>query len=982
MLSLYKNTHKTSLSSTDPLSLSSDSIRKPYKYQESSTDLPSTLDQFHSLLLHSTQLKHESLTQELTESLSNSHKQYIESLTTDLYSQFEEDKKEIQQIFKDKFDNDLKVGIEKGKLEFEGKRKQLTEQFEMFKKEMQEQCSELSRKYQVMSDEESHKLQTEIAVQREKYEREYEERVQKKIVGLEGMFEERKKQLEDEFKLKKERLEFEIRDKVQTQDSMNKAELQEIADKIETQSNEKIKRIENESEERVKEAEERVKAKEQEIKRLKDEHDKKIKEQRKVIEREVKFQTETCEKEYKIKFDREVKKYKEAGDEFELKLKEIEEKLEQEKKKHKELVKANLEKHKAEIRNLKNNHENELIRKKIESNKEMKRAQRELEIENENLKKEQEVQILEKLTQQKKELNNSHTQKLKLEKSKYEQELLDKENELNNKFRDREIEIHKNHEEEMDKLKGILTSKHEKLMANIIENTKAEFKEQYRTELENEVQSATERVKTQYKTETQNLKQKLDELSECQSNLNNSEYNLPLIQRHNQTSQTDPESPSSFKRPKATLQKPFPYITSTPSSNLVECSIQVELNSARDEKELIQAMYNKNISDLNKLQRGYENKITELLEKHMDEIQETKRVVAVVSMKKLERILVLEFEALLTKNHQTNHSVDLIISELISDLTQDQSAADSLNNIKRKLNEVLLKYKQKVDLKAKETKNKFQKDFIQEKKKLQDEFLLMRDELMKTTGESPSILDTGDENGITPGKLNRQSAPKPQFMDFTKEYRLCDKASYDKNIITKVCPAQDGQTIIVDLDRIVSDLNMIKSSLSAAAKQLGFTLIEPHKLDPENQQEQLDPNIPEPVFNASQKYRHLLNTLLRFSRDLILHSNGEDSVDYYKKAEDDIYKHKQEVMSYKLKVSDLKDIVKKSQKDLKLLQEIFQNHLDSQLQIVDFDIFDKSKMTEQTKLVIYKIKKMHQQLLDMQVIFLTHQDDMTQINQK
>ena len=217
--------------------------------------------------------------------------------------------------------------------------------------------------------------------------------------------------------------------------------------------------------------------------------------------------------------------------------------------------------------------------------------------------------------------------------------------------------------------------------------------------------------------------------------------------------------------------------------------------------------------------------------------------------------------------------------------------------------------------------------------------------------------------------------------DFTKEYTLWDKKIYEKNILTKVSPLEtENKTIVVDLQRIVSDLNMLKNSFANSAKQLGFILIEPHKLDQDDYQEQLDPNIPEPVFNSSQNYRHLLNTFLRFSRDIVVNINGEEKKNFIKEEEEKLYKHKQEIMSYQLQISDLKEKVKKAEKELRMLQSIYQNHLDSRLQVLDFSIYDKTQMAESTKEWILLITESHSKLMELQSIFLRNGRNMATIN--
>lgn len=67
-------------------------------------------------------------------------------------------------------------------------------------------------------------------------------------------------------------------------------------------------------------------------------------------------------------------------------------------------------------------------------------------------------------------------------------------------------------------------------------------------------------------------------------------------------------------------------------------------DTARTDRDLVDAMVAKNKKEMNTLQHRYELRITELLENHMNEIQETKKVSTVVTIRKLERILILELE--------------------------------------------------------------------------------------------------------------------------------------------------------------------------------------------------------------------------------------------------------------------------------------------------------------------------------------------------
>lgn len=325
-----------------------------------------------------------------------------------------------------------------------------------------------------------------------------------------------------------------------------------------------------------------------------------------------------------------------------------------------------------------------------------------------------------------------------------------------------------------------------------------------------------------------------------------------------------------------------------------------------------------------------------------------------------------------------NESANLIIADLIVDLTSDNSVHKNLERIKKKLNEVLLKYKQKVDFKV---KHKMEQQIIEQKKKLQGEYERMREAYENNRADSPSIMDTGVEHD-SPEKRIRQSVAVKDFADFTKEYRLCDKKVYEQNILTRVGPSENEKTIVVDLSRIVADLNRIKNTLSASAKQLGFTLVEPHKIDQEEYQEQVDPNIPEPVYSTSQQYRHLLNTFSRFSRDIIINVTGEEDTKCFKQEEENTHKQKQEMMTYQLQISDLKDKLRVTERELKLIQGIYQNHLESRLQIIDLSDYDVKKMANPTKECVEKIKQTHSQLMDLQTLFLRHGRDINGINEE
>ena len=396
------------------------------------------------------------------------------------------------------------------------------------------------------------------------------------------------------------------------------------------------------------------------MKKLKFEHEKKLKEHKKTMDRELKFKSENLEREFKSKLDRELKRQNENIEDLEVKIKDLNQKVLDEKKKHRELIKSNNEKHKAEIKNIKNNHENELIRKKIENEKEIKKARRDLETDLENFKKENEVQLAEKLLTQKKELNSSYTQKLKLEKSKHEKALIEKETEMNQKFNEKEIENLKKHDEEIQVMKENITQHHEKLMNATIDNIKEEFQEKCKEEFTENLQCETERIRKEYETLNQNLKVKLQEVNDTQSVATIENLNLDLVAREEESVQTDeylfPIHASEMKR----IQKPntpFDYEQRNNQSAQKDedSDEEVEENprlpptarsmiSAKSEKEMADVMHARNRQEMDTLQKRYELRITELLEGHMSEIQETKQVTTLITIKKLEKIFILELE--------------------------------------------------------------------------------------------------------------------------------------------------------------------------------------------------------------------------------------------------------------------------------------------------------------------------------------------------
>ena len=546
-----------------------------------------------------------------------------------------------------------------------------------------------------------------------------------------------------------------------------------------------------------------------------------------------------------------------------------------------------------------------------------------------------------------------------------------------------------------------LTQKNTKLIEAAVGNAKAEVLQNYRQEIDQEVESVTEHIRNEYHTENKNLRLQLQEAQESQSCISAQDYQ-PLHQerviKEDESVQTNDIAIPINAEEAAILREsrvngPFDYevlkshkknkINVGQSQDEVVMENNKSINTARTDQELVKALYDKNRQEMNRLQNSYENRITDLLESHMDDIQSTKKISTDMAIQKLERIIVLELDkmkhAIMCKSREeasdNNKSANLIIAELIVDLSPDNSTHENLERIKKKLNEVLIKYKEKVDFKL---KHRTESELVQQKRKLQEEFERMRTAFEKQN-ESPSVMDTGIEHD-SPEKRVRQSIANKEFSDFTKDYKLCDKAVYEKNILTKVSPSVTDKAIVVDLMRVVTDMNMIKNTLAASARKIGFNLVEPHKIQEEEYQEQMDPNIPEPVYNTSEQYRHLLNTFLRFSRDVIQVFKGDINVNCFKEESDKETKTNQQIMEYKLKVSDMKDKLKKYEREHKLLQGIIQNHLEGRFQIINFQEYDKSEMEHSTRKCIEIMKETHEKLTELQTIFIRHGSNMEGIN--
>ena len=781
----YKDENRVSFDEQNELlNISTDSklMRKPYGYNEAYIDISFVFDQYSSTFEAIKSVELESSKKALAKILREEHEANMDTLSNEFYEKFEEDRKQLQEKFNLEKQTEIKLLDQKLRKEFDSKLAEKYEQFEAMKKDFKEQLLEQCKKFQSYNEDEANKQRQDIEKQKVEYEKEFEKRLQKKQSLLEGIFNTRMVELEDDFNLKKQRLEFEMKTKVETEDHKNKADLELLVSKFETQSQDKIKRIESETQVKIQDYIDQLNQKEEDIKKLKLDNEKKAKDLKKQSERELKFKSETLDKESKIKIDREAKKFKETIEDLEVKLKDSEAKLNEERKKHRELSKSNNEKHKAEIKNIKNTHENEIIRKKIEIEKDFKKVKRDLEIEIENLKKEHEVKIMEKLLEQKKELNSQNSQKLKLEKTKFEKELIEKETELTQKFNQAEIELIKRHEEEIDKIKEMLNNNHEKILNSTIENTKLEIKEQLQREFNDQLEWATERVKNEYKSENTNLKIKLQEYAESQSNISQNDsriLNFDSVGREEMSIQTDDIPPISINemqslKAQKMLKSNTPFDYDKLRNKTSEASVineddeeapkpEKSLKYASNNQEIWEAIHINYQKQINSLQHRYDLRIIELIKEHKAEVQQIQLGIVKETVAKIERILILEldkmWQAVMSKSREEtiehNKSANLIIGELIKDLTNDCSTTENLERIKKKLNDVLIKYKQKVDFRV---KHKMEQDFMIEKKKLQVEYARMRNEL-EIKAESPSMLDTGVEHGDSPEHRIRQTAP-------------------------------------------------------------------------------------------------------------------------------------------------------------------------------------------------------------------------------
>jgi hypothetical protein len=605
-------------------------------------------------------------------------------------------------------------------------------------------------------------------------------------------------------------------------------------------------------------------------------------------------------------------------------------------------------------------------------------------------------QLSEALSTQKKELSAAHAQKLKLQLTNHEKSLLDKETELNKIFAEKEAELLKKHLLEINELAKEAKDKYEEITKNAVEKATKEIEDRHRQQVDEEIESVREMVKEEYKTENYQLKLKLKEINESQSMPSARgahSIDIEFIQKEDESIQTNEISfPININDVRHSKQiGPFDYelMNSVEQKKEEKKSLPPKtsrtLNTAKTEDDIIKVIYEQHKNELNKLQNSYEKRITSLIEAHMKEVQDSKKGSTILAIQKLERILILELDkmqqALTCQSKEeaieSNKSANIIISNLIVDLSPENTTHKNLENIKKKLNGVILKYKEKVEVRSRQRADG---ELVKEKKRLQEEYERMRKEL-ENRPDSPSVLDTGVEHS-SPEKRVRQSIAKKEFSDFTKEYQICDKAVYEQNILTRVTPVENGKVVVVDLQRIVNDLNMIKNNLTVSAKQLGFSLVEPHKLQEEEFQEQIDPNVPEPVYTISQQYRHLLNTFLRFSSDVIKNSKGEQDPYWFKEEVEKDTKSKQELMTYRLQIADLKDKLKKIQREQKLLQGIYQNHLESRLQVIDLSDYEEDTMEDATKYCIQLIRSTYEKLMDLQNIFLRNGDDMDEINKE
>lgn len=182
-------------------------------------------------------------------------------------------------------------------------------------------------------------------------------------------------------------------------------------------------------------------------------------------------------------------------------------------------------------------------------------------------------------------------------------------------------------------------------------------------------------MRNELQTENETLKIKIQEINETQSNMSQYEHkiiNSDLIFKENESVQTDGIAfPINANEVALRNQQKyggkgtaFDYevMVNTqdekklPDSDDEEdeiprkpptCKPNSTMNgndTARTDRDLVDAMVAKNKKEMNTLQHRYELRITELLENHMSEIQETKKVSTVVTIRKLERILILELE--------------------------------------------------------------------------------------------------------------------------------------------------------------------------------------------------------------------------------------------------------------------------------------------------------------------------------------------------
>ena len=84
-----------------------------------------------------------------------------------------------------------------------------------------------------------------------------------------------------------------------------------------------------------------------------------------------------------------------------------------------------------------------------------------------------------------------------------------------------------------------------------------------------------------------------------------------------------------------------------------------------------------------------------------------------------------------------------------------------------------------------------------------------------------------------------------------------------------------NQKYVVEIEKIVQDLTLIKNSCASASEKLGFELVEPHRLG--RQFEESDSDLEN--MNSTLKYRNLLNTLIKFTMDVVTYSKPEKEDD-------------------------------------------------------------------------------------------------------